>query len=195
MHHSARPCFAPATPLQHRPSECPLGADSRARRCLPCASDSQRERRSSFPLRTTSTGLAARRAERSDHARLSGHENPHGRNRWSGRVVAGHLGQGFLLWRTQSGRPFWTMRCERVLVFLAAPATRPGCAASTYRSLSFAHAFSVSVLPDRGGDVSWRRCSLCAGGRVGRSAWICTAISARSRSARRDRRTARAGWR
>ena len=42
-----------------------------------------------------------------------------------------------MLWRTQLGRPFWTMRFERGQVFLAAPATRPGCAASTYRSLSF----------------------------------------------------------
>jgi hypothetical protein len=56
----------------------------------------------------------------------SGHENPHGRNCWLGRVVAGHLGQGFLLWRTQSGRPFWTMRCERVLALSGRPCDSPG---------------------------------------------------------------------
>jgi hypothetical protein len=37
------------------------------------------------------------------------------------------------------------MRFERGLVCLAAPATCPGCAVSTYRSLSFARGFSPSI--------------------------------------------------
>ena len=45
--------------------------------------------------------------------------------------------------RSRAGR-FWTMGCEPGLVSLAAPATCPGCAASTYRSLSFARWFSRS---------------------------------------------------
>jgi hypothetical protein len=59
-------------------------------------------------------------------------------------LTVGRPGQG-PSGRTQSGRPLWTMRFERGLVSLAAPATCPGCAASTYRSLSFARWFSPVI--------------------------------------------------
>ena len=45
----------------------------------------------------------------------SGHENPSRRNLRSARVLADHRAQGILVWRTQSGTPFWTMDFESVL--------------------------------------------------------------------------------
>ena len=81
----------------------------------------------------------------SDHvsrrARSSWHENRAqglgpGLNVRSGGPGRGPSG------RTWAGGPFWTMRRERGLLSLAAPATCPDCAPSTYRSVSFARWFS-----------------------------------------------------
>jgi hypothetical protein len=71
--------------------------------------------RRSLVVRTKTRCVAPAAAGRRRGCSLSWHENPSGRNRRSGRVLAltGH--RGFLLWRTRSGTPVWTMGFEPVL--------------------------------------------------------------------------------
>jgi hypothetical protein len=68
-------------------------------------------------------------------------QNPVSRVPGARGVVAGYWAQGILLWRAQPGTPFWAMGCEPV-VFGGGPCDLPGCAASAYRSVSFANSFS-----------------------------------------------------
>ena len=82
--------------------------------------------------RSRSSGCCSARAKRSSHrcrdkrCSVSGHENPSGRNRRSGRVLAAHRAQGILVVENVVGHAVCGRWAESPCFSVAAPAICPG---------------------------------------------------------------------
>lgn len=113
-----------------------------------------------FRLRIAIRHTLARVPRPIRNCRAPGHETLHQQELPARLRSSGSPGTGCCGERRRAGR-FGRCVSSAALSLWSPPCGSPGCAVSTYRSLSFARSFSVSCYLSGADDSSWLRCRRC----------------------------------